>query len=63
MFIKPDDMARLDAMMNRCDRAVGLVRENRLNRKDADELVRATLNLIGEIRLIRNTARLHAEPL
>jgi hypothetical protein len=40
--------------MFRVDRAIGKLRENRLNRKDADEMVAATMSLMNIIRLKQN---------
>jgi hypothetical protein len=59
-----DEEARsIHAKMARCDLAIGKVRENRLNRKDADELVRAVMSLTNEIRVIDNFHRLVEEGL
>lgn len=44
----------LDTYMFRVDRAIGKLRENRLNRKDADELIAASMNLMNIIRLKQN---------
>lgn len=53
------DMAELDAAMYRCDRAVGNLRERRLTRRDANELIGAVLSLTNRLRLIRNTRLLY----
>lgn len=52
-----ENWQRIQEKMYRCDRAVALVRGNRLNRKDANELINATLNLLNEIRLQHNEAK------
>lgn len=44
----------LNVHMFRVDRAIGKLRENRLNRKDADEMVAATMSLMNIIRLKQN---------
>jgi len=49
-----EDELRLAEKMYRCDRAIGLLRDNRLNRKDANELINATLNLLCEMRQQHN---------
>ena len=49
-----EDELRLAEKMHRCDLAIGRLRENRLNRKDANELINATLNLLCEMRQQHN---------
>lgn len=45
---------RLTEKMYRCDRAVGLLREKPMLKRNKDELIAATLNLLNEIRLQHN---------
>lgn len=49
-----EDWLRLMEKMHRCDRAVGLLREKPMLKRNKDELVAATLNLLNEIRLQHN---------
>ena len=55
IYFDEKEAEEVQAAMIRCDFAVNKVRENRLNRKDADELVRATLALLNKMRVIHNS--------
>jgi hypothetical protein len=45
---------RLCEKMYRCDRAVGLLRDAPMLKRNREELIAATLNLLNEIRLQHN---------
>jgi hypothetical protein len=41
--------SELDDLMYRCDRAIGMLRSERLSRKNSDELVGATMALMNRL--------------
>jgi hypothetical protein len=52
-MMTPDELAQL---MFRCDRAIGKLREERLSRRNADELIGATMSLMNRIRVEQNSS-------
>lgn len=53
-MMTPDELAQL---MFRCDRAIGKLREERLSRRNANELIGATMSLMNRIRVEQNSVR------
>lgn len=54
-MMTPDELAQL---MFRCDRAIGKLRGERLSRRNADELIGATMSLMNRIRVEQNAIRI-----
>lgn len=57
-MMTPEELALL---MFRCDRAIGKLREERLSRRNADELIGATMSLMNRIRVEQNALRIRED--
>jgi hypothetical protein len=52
----------LDNLMYRCDRAIGKLREERLSRSNATEMIGATMSLMNRLRQDRYTRMVESRP-
>lgn len=57
METRIEDQERIEQCMARCDSAVNAIRNNRLSRKHADELVGAVMSLTNNIRIVENSKK------